>query len=192
MTTQSDVQPEKQRGRLRNRLFRFRKDRKGATVIEFALLAFPFTLLIFAILESCISFAAQEYMQNITDDVARQLRTGQIRRTVSPVDFRQMICSRLEFFVSNGCPGLQIDLRNFATFEEASNLKVYITASREVYIDGGAYQFNPGPSQSKNVLRIYYHWPVITDFMRKRMYNLSDGTTLLFSTAVWQNEPFDD
>ena len=53
---------------------RFVRDRRGATALEFALLALPFALLVFAILESCISFAGQEVMANITDDVARQLR----------------------------------------------------------------------------------------------------------------------
>ncbi|MBN9074505.1 MAG: pilus assembly protein [Rhizobiales bacterium] len=177
---------------MRAGLARFRRNRKGATVVEFALLAFPFILLVFAVLESCICFAAQEYMQNITDDLARQLRTGQIRRTISAQDFRDKVCERLEFFVSDGCPGLNIDLRNFTTFEDASKLRVYITSAGNVFIDGGAYQFDPGTSQSKNVLRLYYHWPVLTDIMRKRIYNLSDGTTLMFSTAVWQNEPFDD
>lgn len=192
MTAQPETSSEVPTSGFRRRLARFRKDRKGATVIEFALLALPFIMLVFAILESCIAFAAQEFMQNITDDVARQLRTGQIKASISQVDFRQKICQPLQFFVSTGCPGLSIDLRNFTTFEDASNLKVYITAAKEVYIDGGAYQFSPGASQTKNVLRVYYHWPVITDLMRQRMYNLSDGTTLLFSTAVWQNEPFDD
>ncbi|MBN9269505.1 MAG: pilus assembly protein, partial [Mesorhizobium sp.] len=58
-------------------LARFARDRRGSTAMEFALLAIPFALLVFAILESCISFAGQEVMANITDDVARQLRTGQ-------------------------------------------------------------------------------------------------------------------
>ena len=57
---------------------RFSHDREGSTAIEFTMLAIPFSMLVFAILESCISFAAQEVMANATDDVARQLRTGQL------------------------------------------------------------------------------------------------------------------
>ena len=58
---------------------RFLRDRSGSTAIEFALLAIPFSVLVFAILESCISFAGQQVMANVTDDIARQLRTGQLK-----------------------------------------------------------------------------------------------------------------
>ena len=56
----------------------------GSTAIEFTLLSIPFAVLVFAILESCISFAGQQVMANVTDDIARQLRTGQLSRPTSP------------------------------------------------------------------------------------------------------------
>ena len=56
---------------------RFFRARGGATAIEFVILALPFSALIFAILESCVSFAAQQLISNATDDIARQIRTGQ-------------------------------------------------------------------------------------------------------------------
>jgi len=59
---------------------RFMRERQASTAIEFTALAIPFALLVFAILESCISFAAQEVLTNATDDIARQLRTGQLRK----------------------------------------------------------------------------------------------------------------
>ncbi len=46
--------------------------------IEFALIALPFFLLIFAIIEVSLSFTAQQVMSNAADDIARQLRTGEI------------------------------------------------------------------------------------------------------------------
>jgi hypothetical protein len=42
------------------------------------------------------------------------------------------------------------------------------------------------------MLRVFYKWPVITDFMSRWMANLNDGRTLHFATVTWQNEPFDD
>ena len=47
------------RRRRRGILSRFARDRSGATAIEFTVLAIPFAALVFAILESCISFAGQ-------------------------------------------------------------------------------------------------------------------------------------
>ena len=90
----------------------FFSDKRGSTAMEFAMLAIPFALLVFAILESCISFAGQEVMANVTDDVARQLRTGQLQKTnVTEASVKQLICSRLEIMVAKNCPGLLVDLR---------------------------------------------------------------------------------
>ena len=105
MSTQSEPNSK---GRRAGFLARFTGNRSGSTAIEFALLAMPFAALVFAILESCISFAGQQVMANITDDIARQLRTGQIR----PADLDQTKAreddrDRLEIMVATGCPGLR-------------------------------------------------------------------------------------
>ena len=42
------------------------------------------------------------------------------------------------------------------------------------------------------MLRVFYRWPVMTDFMSKSMSNLKGGKTLHFASVTWQNEPFDD
>ena len=170
---------------------RFARDRDGSAAIEFSMLAIPFAALTFAILETCISFAAQQVLSNATDDVARQLRTGQIRAAdVNQTMLRQLICSDLEIMVADGCPGLEVDLRQFPTFEEAAKLRVKLTSDRD--IDTAGFDVKPGPSLSKNTLRVFYRWPVMTDFMRLSMSNLKGGKTLHFATATWQNEPFDD
>ena len=178
--------------RNRQRLFsRFRRDRSGSTAIEFTALAIPFSLLVFAILESCISFAGQQVMANITDDIARQLRTGQIRPAdLDDTTLKEMICDQLDMIVADGCPGLLVDLREYDTFPEAAAVRINLTADKDINTTG--FAVTPGPSMSINMLRVFYKWPVMTDFMRKSMSNLKDGKTLHFATVTWQNEPFDD
>ena len=185
------------RRRRRGILSRFARDRSGATAIEFTVLAIPFAALVFAILESCISFAGQQVMSNVTDDIARQLRTGQLRAsdpTFTKDALEDMICEQLEIMVAEGCPGLHVDLRSFNTFQEAAALEIeYLGSTSETRtLAPSNFTFSPGPSTSKNVLRVFYEWPVITDFMRARMSNLAGGKTLHFATVTWQNEPFDD
>lgn len=174
-----------------NLIRRFRRDRDGAAAIEFAALAIPFAALVFAILESSISFAAQQVLANATDDIARQLRTGQIRAAdVSETKLKQLVCDRIDIIVASDCPGLEVDLREFATFADAAQVRIKIGSDGD--IDTSDFDVDPGPSLSKNMLRVFYRWPVITDFMRGAMSNLKDNKTLHFATATWQNEPFDD
>jgi Flp pilus assembly protein TadG len=190
MTTQYESEHPEGRERGPKFLTRFLRDRRGSTAIEFTILAIPFSLLVFAILESCISFAGQEVMSNITDDIARQLRTGQIKPPLSESQLKDMICDRLEIIVSEDCPGLVVDLRKYDTFAQAAAVRIKLTPDRD--LDTTGFAVSPGPSMSKNMLRVFYKWPVMTDFMRKSMSNLKDGKTLHFATATWQNEPFDD
>jgi Flp pilus assembly protein TadG len=175
-------------------LSRFLRDRGGATAIEFMMLSLPFSVLVFAILESCISFAGQQILANATDSVARQLRTGQLKESeMTETKLKELICDQLEVIVASGCPGLEVDLRNVATFEEAAAFRIKLTGSGdEKDIDTSGFIVDPGESQTKNMLRVFYRWPVVTDFMRLSLSNLKDGKTLLFATATWQNEPFDD
>jgi Flp pilus assembly protein TadG len=188
--TMSNEHEAKPRAERRFGLRRFRADRRGAVAIEFVALAIPFALLVFAILESCISFAAQQVLSNATDDIARQLRTGQIKAaSVSSTTLKKMVCDRLEIIVADNCPGLEVDLRRFNTFAEAAAVRIQL---KNGDIDTSSFAVTPGPSMSKNMLRVFYRWPVMTDFMRKSMSNLKDGKTLHFATATWQNEPFDD
>lgn len=178
-------------------LTRFVRNRRGSTAIEFAILAMPFALLVFAILESCISFAGQEVMANITDDVARQLRTGQLRPAdVAGTKLTTLICGRLEIIVSTDCPQqLLVDLREYPTFADAATATFQIQNGNVVLMQGANSQTfanSPGLAESKNMLRVFYKWPVMTDLMARSMANLSGGRTLHFASVTWQNEPFDN
>lgn len=178
-------------------LRRFVKAREGATAVEFVLLALPFCALTFAILESCISFAAQQVISNATDDIARQIRTGQVKAVdLTKTKLRDRVCERISIVVGSGCPGLDVDLREYTSFADAAKA-TFVISSGAIHLmkDGksdGDFKVTPGKSLSKNMLRVFYRWPVMTDYLRKSMSNLKDGKTLLFATNTWQNEPFDD
>jgi Flp pilus assembly protein TadG len=178
-------------------LARFARDRRGSTAIEFAALAIPFALLVFAILESCISFAGQEVMANATDDVARQLRTGQIK-TIDAAGLKQRICGDLSLMAGSDCANrMSVDLRHYSTFADAAKLSFTITngavvLTKDGVMDSQQFTVDPGLSGTKNMLRVFYKWPVITDFMARSMANLNNNSTLHFASVTWQNEPFDN
>ncbi|MCO6391471.1 pilus assembly protein [Aliihoeflea aestuarii] len=177
-------------------LRRFLRRRDGSTAIEFSILVIPFVLLVFAILESCISFAAQQIMTNAADDVARLYRTGQERSPSDPnqsaaeaVRLRAMVCDKMQILVSAGCPGLSVDLRTFNSFASVSSID---TPIKDGDLDTGQFGAMAGGAGSKNMLRVYYKWPIITDLMRLSMSNLSGGKVLHFAMVTWQNEPYPD
>jgi len=195
MSTQS--KPIETKGR-RGFLAKFLRNRSGSTAIEFTLLSIPFAVLVFAILETCISFAGQQILANATDDIARQIRTGQLKRgaQLTETTLKTMICDRLDVIVSpTACPDeIEVDLQQFTSFATAADWRVKLTGTgRDTWdIDTTGFKVDPGLSQTRNMLRVFYRWPVITDFMSKLVSNIQGGKTLHIATATWQNEPFDD
>ncbi|MBC8129296.1 MAG: pilus assembly protein, partial [Rhizobiaceae bacterium] len=59
---------------------RFRRDRKGVAAVEFAILAIPFFVTVFAIVETSLVFLAELTLDQSVDRVARKVRTGELER----------------------------------------------------------------------------------------------------------------
>jgi Flp pilus assembly protein TadG len=167
---------------------RFRANKRGTVAIEFALIALPFFLMMFAIIEVSLSFAAQEVMANATDDVSRQLRTGQLKATdVSGTKLKTLICGKL-LMPASGCPDLVVDLQTYTAFNKVP-LTVPLTSAGDV--DSTGFKNAPGGASTINQLRVFYRWPIFTDLMKTRIESIKgQGKTLLFSTATWRNEPY--
>lgn len=181
------------KGRLRRFLF---KDSRGSVAIEVAMLIIPFSMLTFAILESCVSFAASQLLANATDNVARQLRTGNgvfKQATLTHKIVEDELCRQIQIIVSAGCPGLKFDLREVANFQAAANLTiVFENSGQERELSATNFTFAPGKSMTKNTLRVFYEWPVITNFISSSLANMKGGKILHYSSVTWQNEPFTD
>ncbi len=81
-------------------LKRFAKDRRGSTAVEFTLLAIPFLALVFAIIESSVSFAAHQVTANAVEDLARDLRTNEMKQAnATPANVRNYICDKINILV---------------------------------------------------------------------------------------------
>ena len=170
------------------RVVHFRRNQRGATAIEFAILAVPFVMLTFAILESTISFTAQQVISNSTDKLARQIRTGQITLSnTTKSEFRALLCTDISIMVTDGCPGLEFDLKSYGSY---ASVPTNITMTPGGDIDTTGFTYNPGGNDTINSLRVFYRWPIITDMMKGTLSGLPGGKTLLYSSATWKNEPF--
>ncbi len=182
------------RGQGRRRLARrFLRNEAGAAAIEFASLAIPFFLMVFAIVETCISFTAQQVLQNATDEYARQVRTGQVQASdITATKVKTFICDRIKVLVPNSCPGLYIDLKEYTSFEEAAKVKTKFKIDKDGTrdLDDTGFDTIAGGPVTINMLRVYYKWPVMTDLMRAYLSNIAGGKTLHFATTTWRNEPF--
>lgn len=106
---------------------------------------------------------------------------------------RGELCDRITFLLPNSCSGLLIDLRHFETFAELSDVRIELVgtgADRDINTAG--FRIDPGGSGSKNLMRVFYRWPIHLDLLRRLTATVQGDSALLYATVAWQNEPFRD
>lgn len=166
-------------------LERFLKNKEGSTAIEFALLALPFTGLVFAIIESSISFTAHQVIANAVEDVARDIRTNEL---VAGSDIHAIICDRIEVLVAHGCPDLFVNLKAYGSLDDVP-LTLPMNASTGDLNPAG-FSIDRGVQGEIQQLQVFYKWPYYTDYIGSKLAQLPDRKTLIFATLTWQNEQF--
>lgn len=176
---------------------RFLARRDGATAIEISLLCLPFFMIVFASIETFIAFTGEQMLANATDTMARKIRTGEIRSTMSEENFRAAFCE--EIAITMRCSPTEIkkadklfiDVRSFAKFSEIPKT----VPLKDGDLDPTSFKFLPGGKRSINIVRAYYRWDVMTDLIRPYISNIrsADGSRqnyLMIATAVVQNEDY--
>lgn len=178
-------------------LRRLRKDRSGATIIEFAFVAAPFFAFMLAIIEVALVYFGGFVLENAVDQASRMIRTGQIQtQGFNQEQFKTQICNRVP--VMFDClNGLKLDVQRFDNFAaiDDSNFNAPLTGGE---IDDSGFGFNPGNGGDIVLVRVFYKWDLIADFpdqlgdISMGMSNIPGGSgRLLMATAAFRNEPFD-
>lgn len=176
---------DKQRGGL---LRRFKKNNKGVTAIEFAMVGGPFMYLMGCIFETGLMLFSEYVIENGVAQASRMIRTGQVQTEgMSAAQFKDEVCGRLASFLD--CENnLHVDVRNFEAFADVSlpDPMDGDELSDDVTSDAS---FAPGEAMEVVVVRVYYEWEL---FMPGFTYlaNVAGGKRLLTSGAAFRNEPF--
>jgi Flp pilus assembly protein TadG len=167
-------------------LARFRRDEKGATAVEFGLLAVPFVALLFAVLETALMFFASQALETAVANSSRLIRTGQAQQQNMTIDqFRSDICAQIMSLFACSA-NLQIEVRTYTTFDT-------VDLSKPVDANGNLktnFTFALGHGGDIVVVRAFYEWPVWSTLLGINYANMTDGAHLLISASAFKNEPF--
>ena len=166
----------------------FLRDRKGATAVEFALVAVPFFWLMCGLAENGLIFYTQSNLDFAMMETQREIRTGQVQvQNLSKDNLKTLVCNKMTSLGTINCPlNLSLDVRSFPDFAalDAPN----VTTGDKV--DEKKLSFSPGDPSNVVLVRGYYTWSLITPIISKPMANLGTKTRLLASTALFVNEPY--
>jgi Flp pilus assembly protein TadG len=167
-------------------LRRFRRDERGATAVEFGIVALPFFALMMAIFETFLLFFASSAIEAATERASRLIRTGQAQEGAMDAEaFRTEICEAM-VLVINCMDRLVIDVRTHNSFATV-DLAAPINEDGEFVQDFG---YDPGVGGDIIVVRAFYEWPIHTNFLGLGLANLANGSHLIAGATAFRNEPF--
>jgi Flp pilus assembly protein TadG len=168
------------------RTFRqFIKNRQGSTAIEFALLALPFLVLIFAIIELAIMYFVDSGLDAAVHKAVRQVRVGTAKSAAWDINkFKTAVCADLSY-----------------SFSCTANLKVRSTVitdmnsvSKVSGIVGGTLtvteSFDIGGSGDYVLIQAFLPWDPVMKLYAFAGGRLSDGRYVLGAAELFKNEPF--
>jgi Flp pilus assembly protein TadG len=181
-------------------LGRMFRSRDGAAAIEFAMLAIPYFMIVFAILETFIAYTGEQLVANAVDTMARKLRTGSI--TAANTDrtaFRRTFCNEVSIMIKCSeeeiaTPDkLLLDVRSFPSFADIPG-DIPLDSSQDLDTTS-VNNYTPGAQKTINMVRAYYRWDVVTDLLRPYITNVrpSGGRPnyfLIVETATFRNEDY--
>ena len=180
-TPKSSPKKDKRRG-----LQRFRRDSRGATAVEFGLVAIPFFALMMAILETFLLFFASQTIETATNRGARLIRTGQAQTAgMTEADFKTEICSAMAGLF-NCSANLRVDVRTYEFFDN-------VDLTQPVDDDGNLIEdfiFQPGDAGDVVVVRAFYEWPIHTNILGLGLASLANVKHLIAAATAFRNEPF--
>ena len=165
----------------------FVADGKGATAVEFALVAVPFLALIVALIQTFLVFFAQELLESVVQKSSRLILTGQVQsQQMKQDDFKQAVCNQIVILFN--CSGLMVDVQVASTWSSATPATPTLTFNAQGQVANN-WQFNPGGTGDIVVVRVMYQWPVFLGPLGFNLSNLSNGNRLIMASAAFQNEP---
>lgn len=166
-------------------LRRFVRARRGATAIEFAIVAAPFFATLYAIFQVTFLFFAQCMLETGVAEAARLIRTGQAQSAgLGENEIRQLVCNHVYGFLD--CEsGLVVDVRSFPSFEDV-NLPPPLDADGEI----AAGTFNSGGGSEVVIFRVFYAYDLPIPDTITGLSNMSGGRRLMAASASFRNEPF--
>lgn len=167
-----------------------RRNEQGFTAVEFGMVATPFLMFLFGIINVGLMYFTTFTIENATESASRAIRTGQAKTlNWTKEDFKAQVCSRVPSFVD--CANkLRIDVQVVA--DGATPTPPSGSASGLLKTD--AQMGYPGSITGGQIMLVttFYQWDMakILPFLNVGSSSMGDGSRLIRATVAFKNEPY--
>jgi Flp pilus assembly protein TadG len=177
---------------------RFGRDRRGATAVEFAMVAGPFFALVLAIMTIGTQYLTLHFLEHGVNSASRKLRTGEAQKTgLTLTDFRKLVCDAAGTMIS--CDGrLVVHIKSSATFAGLSPLASCVTNGNLTPSSGSgsdAITSQSGNASTAVSVTACYEWSKGSGFWNVLWGLVSptprtQGKTILSAATAFRSEPY--
>ena len=165
---------------------RFGAAERGATAVEFALIAPAFLATLIAVLETAIFLFAQASLQTAAVQAGRLFMTGQAQN-LSQAAFKTQVCQNY-LPVLFDCSSLIVIAQSYSSFSSAS------TSAPALYDAQGnpvsTWAYSPGAQGQVMVVQLVYPWSVVKGPLGFVLANLPNNAAEMMGVAAFRVEPY--
>ncbi|MCV0370309.1 TadE/TadG family type IV pilus assembly protein [Filomicrobium sp.] len=173
-------------------LQRWGTDVRGATAIEFAIIAVPFFLFIFGIIGTSLHFFTVSTLEQAVESASRKIRTGQAQTDgVTLAEFKEMITEQGTGLIKSGHLNLHI--------QKSSDWTDLVPVA---CLDGRGRLTPPTGSPSDSVqdyasgagevilVTACYEWDLAQPLAFLGFGNMANGSSLIRTATTFRTEPY--
>ena len=170
---------------------RLANDEAGTTAIEFAIVAAPFLMFIFALIGCSFYFFVLSSVEKGMDQASRLVRTGQAVTSNMTVDqFKQKICDNAGPWIR--CNKLQVFVNRF---NDWASVTPQACVKDQTVISNSASGGSPiatysGSASDIVIVTACYKWDLTSKIPYFKIGNMGDGSFMLQTATAFRSEPF--
>ena len=188
--------------RARQRILSLRRNKDGATAVEFGLIALPFFAMLFGIMGVCQIFFWMFTLENAVWTASRDMRTGVFQTAASgsryagltgdplKTEFKKAICEKAVNYTD--CMGhSSVLVQSNSNFASITQPNCRDNSNGLVSDANAMAAFSAGATSSVVLVTLCHSWSFGAKLAFLPMANtLSDGSVLIQTSAAFRTEPY--
>lgn len=169
---------------------RWKRENRGTTAIEFAMVGLPFFMMLFGIIGIGLFFFTTFALENAVDRASRLIRVGTVQQGgMSAAEFKEEICRRAPGYVDCNRK-MRVNVQSYADFSDI--VTPPCTDSNGNLVPAKDTTYSAGKSSDVVLVTVCYEWHLASILPFLRLGSMPNGAALIQASITFRTEPYED
>ena len=171
---------------------RWRRDDRGVTAIEFAMVAMPFFMFCFGLLGVGLHYFATNSLEHAIETAARKIRTGQAQNSgMTAGEFKSLVCSEASGAVD--CAKLRVHVQSGDNWDAITPKNCLGSDNNLAAASGSSsdkLSASSGGASKVVLVTACYEWDLATVIPFIELGKMASGASLIQAATTFRTEPY--